>query len=254
MDEDDDYRFRMREMPISVGKRVLFTRASTIRHDLSLRPLLYILELEPTLFDRAAVAIARDSRASCLAHAGLPIGMRDNLMANRILTEDERSYWIVADQESDEEDNSGGDSPGEAAEEITSEDEETYRASYAALRAKLRWIATAEDEDVDEYMRRFEMGGNEDDDEDENSDDDGDDGDDDEEEDAGSNGDNATDREDSDNDDSKDIDDSFGHDDDSVVEDTKDDDDMFIWKKVDRLSQLASRVVNRLAESGSIIW
>lgn len=93
---DDDYRFRVRECPITVGSRVIFTKSSTLRHDLSVRPLLYVLELEPTLFDRAAVAVSKYSRAA-LAILALPPGMKDYVQ--KFLNEEDVTYPKLVEDE-----------------------------------------------------------------------------------------------------------------------------------------------------------
>ncbi|GMS97202.1 hypothetical protein PENTCL1PPCAC_19380, partial [Pristionchus entomophagus] len=93
--------------PVTVGSRVLFLASSfkEVEDPATHTPLLRqylntiaILELEPTLYDRAAVVLATDGQWTDTAFKSLPKRIIDDLNKRRILTEEDEE-----DEDSDDE-------------------------------------------------------------------------------------------------------------------------------------------------------
>ncbi|GMR42694.1 hypothetical protein PMAYCL1PPCAC_12889, partial [Pristionchus mayeri] len=87
---DDNSFFRSRSMPVCVGTRVVFLNSSSRqRANSKSRPLFYVLELEPTLFDLAVVTMAKDRGLSRLGLEYLPEGIINYLIDTRMVDEEE---------------------------------------------------------------------------------------------------------------------------------------------------------------------
>ncbi|GMR31101.1 hypothetical protein PMAYCL1PPCAC_01296 [Pristionchus mayeri] len=139
-------KYLVRHIPQNVGKQVHFLGAATQGPNKTFVPALCVLELEPSLFQLTAYAIAKNQRLTRLTRTLLPELIRDRLIKIGALSEgNDDQGRTEKDKEEEREDNGGEDN-----EEEVEKDESEWESDE-----DMRDMDDMEDAKLDYEMKRM---------------------------------------------------------------------------------------------------